>query len=120
MTIKNVISRFKRLKPNQMNTDDLLLWISNVDAAVCMEILQPRTKEIIQLPVYTAADDTEVLIPSPFLDAYMYYLAAMTDYWTQDTDGYNNNMFAYTTAFNNYRDYFNRSAAVLCRQGIMV
>ena len=42
MTVKNVISRFKRLKPNQMNTDDLLLWISNVDAAVCMEILQHK------------------------------------------------------------------------------
>ncbi len=118
MTINEAIVKFRRLKPNQMDVNDVLAWLTNVDQTVTIEVLQPRTDSVLALPVYNAIDDTELLIPSPYADAYMYYLAAMVDFWTLDIKGYNNSLYAYTTMLGNYKDYYNRMHKVLGSQAI--
>lgn len=120
MTVSELINKFQRLKPNQMDTADILSWLTNVDQTVTIEILQPRTQESKELPVYTAVDDTPLLIPTPYAEAYVFYLAAMVDFWTQDMNGYNNSMYAYSTMFSNYRDYYNRTFKMISAQSIRV
>lgn len=118
MTVAEMLAKFKRLKPCQIDTQDLLAWLTNVDQTVVIEILQPRSQDVIKMPEYTEANDTQLLIPSPYADAYVFYLGAMVDFWTQDTNGYNNGMYAYSSMFNNYRDYYNRTFKMICAQSI--
>lgn len=118
MTVNELVEKFKRLKPHQMSEEDILAWITNVDQTVVIETLQKRTTSIVEMPVYTKADDTVLLIPSPFADAYIYYLAAMVDFWTLDMNGYNNSLYAYNTMLSNYKDYYNRNNQYIGSQAI--
>ena len=118
MTIAEVLAKFKRLKACQIDTQDLLAWLTNVDQTVVIEILQPRSTSVIEMPVYAEANNTQLLIPSPYADAYIYYLAAMVDFWTIDMSGYNNSLYAYNTMLSNYRDYYNRTFKTIGSQSI--
>ena len=118
MTVSSVINLFRKLYPYTVDDTELLYWLTAVDRTVVIETLQPRSQTEIALPEYTAADNTELLIPSPYCDAYLFYMAGMCGLWALENDIYNNMMYAYTTMMSNFKSYISRTEKTVSSQSI--
>lgn len=114
MTIQEALEKLDRLKPNQYTKADKLLWLSNLDRMVKIEIIDTHHGNAIALDGYTADTDTNtmLLVPAPYDDVYTHYLIAQVDYYNQDIGKYNNSMTMFESAYKNYAAYYNRAHAI--------
>jgi len=82
MTIKHAIMRFDLLHPNQLSYDQKLSFLSELDEMVYKEMI-PIYKvglEVAFKPYTTETNpSTELLVPFPFDDVYIKYLAIRND-----------------------------------------
>jgi hypothetical protein len=112
MTVKQVLDTIKELKPNQFTDTVLVGWLSDLDKQIWTEIVSGRDIDGVTEPeAYDPVDDlqTELLVPSPYSDVYVKYLALQIDYWMGEGDRYNNSMVLYNLAYTNMASYYSRT-----------
>jgi len=114
MTINQLMTLVDDLTPNQYGADHKLRWLNEVEEAVFREILcthegdRPET-----FTPYEAADDTELLAPSPYDRIYPLYLESRIHFHNAETARYNNAAAAWEQAWEELRNYINRTRAPL-------
>lgn len=111
MTISEAISRIDSVKPNSYSQSEKIKWLSTLDGIVKKEIIDVHEGgEGVKFNEYT--DDTvlttELLIPAPYDDVYLFWLESKIDYWNGEIGKYNNSIMMYNEAFSNYEKYYNR------------
>lgn len=109
MKIIDAIRRIDSLKHNTYSNSDKLEWLSRVDAMVKKFITD--TPDEVSIIIYDDATDlqTELLVPSPFDEMYLRWLEAQIDYHNGEYGKYNNAIAVFNTAFEAYKNYYNRT-----------
>ena len=109
MTPNKAIEIVDRLKPNTYDDEDKLRWINELEGMVQRLVLQ--SDKIDQL-AYPEDMSKELLIPSPYDDAYTLFLEAKIDYYNKEIGNYNNSAMMFEAQFSEYRkDYIRNHRA---------
>lgn len=112
MTINNAYAQFKNLKPNTVEYNVVVRWLSQVEHMVKRLVID--THEGGESVPFTSFDDdvdgaTELFMPEPFDKAYLYWLEAQMHYYNEDIDMYNSAVLMFNTVFNEYKAFYGRN-----------
>ena len=110
MTIEQAIAKADKAKPNGYQMSDKILWLSTLDGNIKRDIID--THEDGEDVVFNGYDDdtaitTELLVPAPYEDIYLYWLQAMIDYENGEIGKYNNSLVRYNEFLSAYRNNYN-------------
>ena len=110
MTIIEAINQINHLRPNNYTQQEKIFWLSELDGVVKAEILD-ATEEGRGI-AFSGYDDnsslhTSLLIPPPYDEIYLFWLASRIDFWNSEYDLYNNSILMFNTAFKAYHDHYN-------------
>lgn len=111
MTIQEALERLDSLKYNTYTDAEKIAWLDRLDRTVKAQVID--THEGATIPGfdgYTAgtAIDTTLLIPAPYDEAYIHYLAAQIDFANGEFDKYNAEITMYNTLYTAYAAAYNR------------
>lgn len=112
MTIMDAINRIDTLKPNRYEQSEKIKWLSTLDDRIMNDIiLTHEGSEAVSYHGYTdeTALTTELLVPTPHDEMYLYWLEAQVDYWNGDFPRYNNSMSMFYTAYKDFANKYNRT-----------
>ena len=110
MTIIEAVKRIDSLKHNTYNQEDKVEWLSRLDSMVKKEIIDTHEGGI-DFSGYDERTDTqtELLVNAPYDEIYLLWMEAQIDYHNGEYDKYNNSMEMFNTAYEGYRNYYNRT-----------
>lgn len=108
MTIREAIDRADGLQFNTYTDAEKIAWLSRLDERVSLLVHNTGTAGSSW---YTADTDkdTELLLPSPFDEAYIYWLMAQVSYANGEIDKYNNAIALYNTEYTGYSEWYHRN-----------
>ena len=112
MKIIEAINKIDALMPNSYNLGDKIRWLSNLDGTVKQNIIDKFVgSENVSFEGYNAETDleTELLVPAPYDEMYVYWLQAQIDYWNQELSKYNNSVAMYNTAYSEFERWYIRN-----------
>ena len=109
MKLREAIAMFDRSRPNQLDTEQKVRWISQIDHMVQDQILR-HYGGTQPFSGYTAqSEDPELLIPAPYDDCYQRYLEAMSAQENAEWQEYNMAISAFQARFQDYADFYIRT-----------
>ena len=112
MTIFEAISRIDAVKPNSYSQHEKVSWLSTLDGIIKTEIVDTHEgAENVTFNGYNSetALTTELLVPAPYDEVYLFWLESKIDYWNGETGKYNNSVLMYNTAYSAYEKFYNRT-----------
>lgn len=112
MTIIEAINLIDIKKPNTYTQPEKVRWLSTLDGIIKKEIIDNHEgAEDIEFTGYNDITDvtTELLVPAPYDEIYLYYLESKIDYYNGEYNKYNNSVTMYNNAYSNYERYYNRA-----------
>lgn len=110
MKIIEAINRIDSLKHNTYTTPDKVAWLSEVDWDVTRHIIETHEGDAAFAGYDDSTDlQTELLIPAPYDKAYLLWLEAQIDYYNGEYEKYNNALNMFYTAYEGFRNYYNRT-----------
>ena len=112
MTIIEALTRIDSVKPNTYRQSEKIKWLSTVDGIIKREIID--THEGGSSIVFNGYTDetpleTELLVPAPYDELYLYYLESKVDYWNGETKRFNNSSEMYNEAYETFARYYTRT-----------
>ena len=112
MTIIEAINQIDSLKHNTYTQSDTVAWLSRLDSMVKKHIID--THEGADEVAFTGYDDstdlqTELLVLEPYDEVYLRWMEAQIDYHNGEYERYNNAIDMFNTAFEGYKNYYNRT-----------
>ena len=110
MTLQEAISKFDLLHRNTIPNELKVDWISQLDSIIYNEIiLTHEGSENIKFSPYTSKTpaDTPLLVPEPYSEVYVKYLASQKDLYLSDIARYNNNIMLYSAAYRDFENHYN-------------
>lgn len=110
MKIIDAITTIDAIKPNSYSVAMKVRWLSLLDGKVKKEMIDTHEGEIKDFYEYTESDtQKELLIEHPYDDIYIRWLEMQIDYASGEYTRYNNSKMMFTTAYNTYANYYNRT-----------
>ena len=114
MTIMDAINRIDAIKPNGYSQAEKTMWLSNLDTMIHTKIIDTHEshEEVdIDFDGYNEGTSltTELLVPAPYDEVYIYWLESKIDYWNGETNKYNNSIEMFNTAYSEFERYHNRT-----------
>lgn len=131
MTVAGIIEQFNTENPNQVDDNLKMNWLRKVEKSIIDTILRthehsPEDDEDMSLKVVgstlvikNAGDmeshinsfnmDTDLYVPEPYDDLYIYYLAQRIAMNQHDTKAYNVATTQYNNALLTYQQFYNRT-----------
>ena len=112
MTIEQAIKLADEQRPTALMGPTKIRWLTELEGRIINELLKNR-KEYSHLTFQGYAEDlpvtTELIIPDPYSDIYVYWLFMKTDYTNNETDRFNNDAVMYNTAYLAYVNHIMRT-----------
>lgn len=112
MTIMDLLNRIDNLKPNRYDQSEKIRWLSSLDERITNDIFAKYegSEEIVHNG-YTDETPltTELLVPSPYDEMYLYWLESQIDYWNGEYAKYNNSIEMFNTAYMAFANHYNRN-----------
>lgn len=111
MTIIEAINRIDAINPNNYTQPEKVAWLSTLDGVIKKEIIDTHEgAEAVAFSGYTEETplDTELLVPAPYDEVYLFWLQSKIDYWNGELGKYNNSISMYNTAYSNFEKAYNR------------
>lgn len=109
MTIADAIEKIDSVKPHQYSEDTLIGWLSDIDGIIFEEIMKGRNGAPDSFTAYGDDRNKELLVPEPYTNLYILYMAAQIDYFNAEYDRFNNSMMMFNTVYNTFADWYNRN-----------
>ena len=112
MTIAHAIARFDTLYPNGFPFAEKLRWLSVLDGQIFREIFSVCPENDGKtFGGYEIETDkkTDLLVPFPYDDIYIKYLAAQCDKIHSDVERYVNSAAVFNAAYSEFAAYYNRT-----------
>ena len=112
MKIIDAITRLDALKHNTYTQHDKLEWLSRLDSMVKAEVID--THEGGEDVVFDGYNDetslhTVLLVPAPYDEVYLRWMEAQIDYHNGENERYNNAIDMFDTAYEGFKNYYNRT-----------
>lgn len=105
MTIKGLIDKVKEEKPNTFADIKLLEFVNEIESDVADQLNE-------EFDPYTAVDETEMLVPSPYDRLYVSYVKAMVDYSNEEYPSYQMNQAQHVQDFTDFINWVVREEVV--------
>ena len=131
MTVAEIIEQYNTERPNQASDELKIGWLKKCEQMIINEVIISHEHDLtdedkVSLSVHgstlkiTPAGlleshmdgfdlDTEMLVPAPYDDLYLWYLDQRVGYTQADTKRYNMAVVQYNNALLSYQQYFNRT-----------
>ena len=110
MTVQQAIEKLDNLKPNSYSVRDKLAWLSRLEAAAYNDVLATHKDAPERFEPVTDADMArELTMPSPYDEAYIFFLGSQVDYNNGEIDKYNNSNEMFEKTYGSYRNWYNRT-----------
>lgn len=112
MTIMEAINRIDAIKPNSYPQLEKVRWLSTLDGIIKTNIVDTHNgNEAVAFDGYTEETNltTELLVPAPYDEIYLYWLESKIDYWNGEMGKYNNAINMYNTVYAEFEKYYNRT-----------
>lgn len=110
MTVMQALDALDRERPNVFTQEEKVGWLNELEAMVVREIVQTHVGgEYMPMPTLGTDAEHELLAPAPYDRMYPLYLAAQVDRLNGELGKYNNSITLFMTAYNEYRNWFNRT-----------
>lgn len=109
MTINEVITRIKALKPSGISQDEMIILLSALDLTIKNEIIGLSGDEgMSDFEGYTPETPltTPLIVPAPYDEIYLYWLESHINYWNGEIGKYNNSMAMYKAAYSAFECYY--------------
>lgn len=107
ITIREVLARVDTIRPNAYTDGEKIAMLNTIEGRIYTDILEQAEgfdKEF--LPFREGEEERELMVPVPFTDVYLYYLAAMIDFYNGDSGRYNDTMVLYNQAWEDYAAHY--------------
>ena len=111
MKLIEAINAVDALKHNTYSREDKIRWLSGLDGMVKRQIIDTHiTEELVEYGGYdkNTPPDTELLIPAPYDELYVWWLSAQIDYHNGEFLRYNNSVTLFNTGYSVYAELFHR------------
>ena len=112
MTIIEAITRVDALKHNTYTQTDKIQWLSRMDWMVKRHIIDTHEgADKVNFVGYDNNTDlqTELLVPAPYDEVYLRWMEAQIDYHNGEYGKYNNAVDMFTTSYEAFQNYYNRT-----------
>lgn len=112
MTIHQAIVRLDALKYNTYTDAEKRAWLTYLDGDVYENILkihEPQPQESFTGYDESTPGETQLLVPAPFDDMYLYFLEAMIDYNSGELARFNNSNALYRSRWVDFSRHYNRT-----------
>lgn len=112
MTIAQAIAKINALKPNSYSDEEKIGWLSELDKRINEEIINTHEgSEKVVFDGYTAntSHTTQLLVPAPHDDLYVYWMESKIDYWNGETNKFNNSISMFNATYSEYARHYNRT-----------
>lgn len=139
MTISEILAEVDEVKPNQFDDGLKIKWLSTIEAQIINDVINTHEKteeekkiskeaegilnlenledfneldeiENEEFSGYTEADLSAILVvPDAYAELYKYYLYAMIDFATGETERYTNSMMMFNSSYQNFSNWYNRT-----------
>lgn len=111
MTIMEALHRIDTIKPNSYNQTEKIKWLSTLDGRIKTEIIDTHEGGNITFNEYTENTPltTNLLIPYPYDDIYLFWLESKIDYWNGEIGKYNNSISMFNEAYSSFEKYYTRN-----------
>lgn len=108
MNISHCISRSRALRPCSAGNEQYISWINTLEGRLQIEILglSPSQKDY-KTYSFSNMGDTLIVQP-PYDDIYVYYCAAMADYFNSEYDKYENDLILFNSLFEKYCSFIGK------------
>lgn len=123
MTVSEAISSADRIKPNQIDIDTKIKWLSKLDGMIYREILQTHEgNSVDSFDGYSSRDTAkELLVPYPYdEDIYGFFLCAQIDSENGEMAKYNQSITMYNNAYKLFQDWYNRTYLPLPKKAAFI
>lgn len=112
MTIQEALERLDSLKYNTYTDAEKIAWLDRLDRTVKAQVID--THEGAAIPGFDGytvdtAIETTLLIPAPYDEAYIHYLAAQIDFANGEFDKYNAEITMYNTFYSAFTAAYNQT-----------
>lgn len=111
MTIIEAINRIDAVNPNNYTQPEKVSWLSTLDGVIKKEIIDTHEgAEAVTFNGYhdDTPLDTELIVPAPYDEVYLFWLQSKMDYWNGEMSKYNNSISMYNTAYAAFEKAYNR------------
>jgi hypothetical protein len=113
MKIKEAIDRADELSPNAFSQDLKRIWLSTLDHLIYEKIiLTHEGHENVTFAEYgedTDLFETDLLVPEPFTEIYVYWLKAKMDEANGEYTAYIDDRQQYNTLYSDFSAWYNRT-----------
>lgn len=111
MTIMDALAHIDAVKPNSYSQEEKIYWLSVLDGTVKKEIIDIYSDAEGEFDGYTAdtSPTTELLIPHPYDDIYVHWLAMRMDLASGEYGRYQNSAELFNSAYTAYERYYGRT-----------
>ena len=112
MTLMEALHRINTVKPNTYSQAEKIKWLSTLDGIIKKEIIDThQAAETIVFNGYTEDADltTELIVPAPYDEIYLFWLESKIDYWNGEVGKYNNSISMFNEAYSTFAKYYNRT-----------
>lgn len=110
MTIAEAIAAIDERVDNDVSPAEKVRCLSNLDAKIKSEFLD-RYETPVSFSGYKedTPGDTELLVPAPYDDIYLYHLESMIYYRNEEMPRYNNAITLFNDLYADFRKFYNRN-----------
>ena len=112
MNIKQAIDRADELAPNGFSEEQKRKWLSTLDHNIFEKVIKTHEgADDVEFHDYDLTTDeaTELFVPAPFDDIYLYWLWWHYDLVNKEINSYNNNVALYDNLYDEYAAWYNRT-----------
>ena len=111
MTIIEAINGIDSLKPNKYTQEQKIEWLDKLDGLLKEQVIDTHEggEGVLKLDYASVPVTKELLVPAPYDEIYINYLAMKIDFANGDYRKYNNSAFMYNESLGEYRKWYNRT-----------
>ena len=102
MTAAEAVKRSVALYPECDERAELTVWLSELEARICIELYGGKSVPVIK-------DDTVLLAPDAYAELYPLYLVMKTDLVNADVERYNNSAVLFENAYAEFANFVTRT-----------
>ena len=112
MTILQALTQADRLRPNEIDAEQKLRWLSTLDGQIHRELLESYQTQSLPFSGYDAQTElctTQLLVPFPYDDLYLRYLVMRIDLEQGELELYNHDAAGFNRIWQRYAAHHGRT-----------
>lgn len=111
MTISEAINEVNNLKPNEYGAEEKIKWLFRLDQQIKQEICDAHAYNEGESATVENYDSehmsTVLLVPAPYDELYIHYLAAQIDYYNREYEGFSATNALFQSCYDSFRNRYN-------------